>query len=180
MRPNHLFLPRFHRSNKIGTPWGAVFLESFTNSDNLSQIMPLTKVLVFHFHHNLCTSNSWLEDWELTVEVPLGIQGFLHYWRDCPSLTLPHMVNGGSLWNERGKWVKYHSQSHTRIVTALKNELLNSLHTFSSGKILLCQQTQIRFGVPVQCLCSKYNNVSPALQMAVEKFVFSRMRLWLF
>ena len=97
MRPNHLFLPRFHRSNKIGTLWGAVFLESFTNSYNLSQITPSTKVLVFHFHHNLCTSNSWLEDWELTVEVPLEIQGFLHYWRDCPSSTLPHMVNGGSL-----------------------------------------------------------------------------------
>ena len=55
---------------------------------------------------------------------------------------------------------------------------VNSLLTFSSGKILLCRQTQIRFGVPVQCLCSKDDNVSAALQMALEKFVCSRMRLW--
>ena len=61
------------------------------------------------------------------------------------------------------KWVKYHSQSHTSIVPALKNELLNSLPTFSSGKVSLCRQTQIRFGVPVQCLCSKDDNVSAAL-----------------
>lgn len=40
MRPNHLFFPRLHRSNIIGTPLGAVFLESFTNSDNLSQMKP--------------------------------------------------------------------------------------------------------------------------------------------
>ena len=73
--------------------------------------------------------------------------------------------------------MKYHSQSHTSIVPALKNELLNSLLTFSFGKVLLCRQTQIRFGVPVQCLCSKDDNVSAALQMAVEKFVCSGMHL---
>ena len=76
--------------------------------------------------------------------------------------------------------MKYHSQSHTSIVPALKNELLNSLLAFSSGKVLLCRQTQIRFGVPVQCLCSKDDNVSAANQMAVEKFVCSRMHLLCF
>ena len=70
------------------------------------------------------------------------------------------------------KWVKYHSQSNTSIVPALKNELLNSLLTFSSGKVLLCRQTQIRFGVPVQCLCSKDDNVSAALQLAVFAHTF--------
>ena len=65
------------------------------------------------------------------------------------------MVNGGSHWKERGIWVKYHSQSHTSIVLALKNELLNSLLTFSSGKVLLCRQTQIRFGVPCNVFAAK-------------------------
>ena len=76
--------------------------------------------------------------------------------------------------------MKYHSQRHTSIVLALKNELLNSLLTFSSGKVLLCWQTHISFGVPVQSLCSKDNNVLAALQMAVEKIVCPCMRLWRF
>ena len=65
------------------------------------------------------------------------------------------MVNDGSLWNERGIWVKYHSQSPTSIVPALKYELLISLLTFSSGKVLLCRQTQIRFGVPCNVFAAK-------------------------
>ena len=65
------------------------------------------------------------------------------------------MVNDGSLWNERGIWVKYHSQSHTSIVPALKNELLDSLLAFSSGKVLLCRQTQIKFGVPCNVFAAK-------------------------
>ena len=65
------------------------------------------------------------------------------------------MVNGGSHWKERGIWVKYHSQSHTSIVPALKNELLNSLLAFSSGKVLLCRKTQIRFGVPCNVFAAK-------------------------
>ena len=64
--------------------------------------------------------------------------------------------------------MKYHSQSHTSIVLALKNELLNSLLTFSSGKVLQCRQTQIQFGVPVQSLYSKDNNVLAELQMAAR------------
>ena len=51
--------------------------------------------------------------------------------------------------------MKYHSQSHTSIVPALKNELLNSLLAFSSGKVLLCRQTQIRFGVPRNVFAAK-------------------------
>ena len=50
---------------------------------------------------------------------------------------------------------KYHSQSHTSIVPDLANELLNSLLTFSSGKALLCRQTQIRFGVPCNVFAAK-------------------------
>ena len=74
--------------------------------------------------------------------------------------------------------MKYHSQSHTSIVLALKNELLNSLLTLISGMVLLCRLTQISFGVPVQSLCSKDDNVLAALQMAVEKFVCLRMRFY--
>ena len=103
MRPNHLFFPRLHRSNIIGTPLGAVFLESFTNSDNLSQMKPWSMVIV----------------------------------------------------TEKKEGVKYHSQSHTSIVPSLKNELLNSLLAFSSGKVLLCRQTQIRFGVPCNVFAAK-------------------------
>ena len=55
--------------------------------------------------------------------------------------------------------MKYHSQSHTRI-PALKNELLNSLLNFSSENVLLYRQTQIWFGLPMQSLCSKDDNVS--------------------
>ena len=73
---------------------------------------------------------------------------------------------------------KYHSQSHTSIVLPSKNELLNSLLSFSSGKVLLCQQTHIWVGMPVQSLCSKDDNVLAALQMAEEKFVRPRMRFW--
>ena len=69
---------------------------------------------------------------------------------------------------------------HTNIVFALKNELMDSLLTFSSGKVLICRQTLISFGVPVQSLCSKDENVLSALQMAVEIFVCSRMCLWHF
>ena len=58
--------------------------------------------------------------------------------------------------------------SHTSIVLALKNELLNSLLTFSSGKVLPCQQTHIWVGLPVQSLRSKDDNVLAALQMAEE------------
>ena len=74
--------------------------------------------------------------------------------------------------------MKYHSQSQTSIVLVLKNESLNSLLTFSSGKVLICRQTLISFGVPVQSLCSKDDNVLAALQMAVEKFVCLQMRFY--
>ena len=73
-------------------------------------------------------------------------------------------------WNITGN----HTQA---LFLVFKNKLLNSLLTFSSGKGLLCWQTQISFGVLVQSLCSKDNNIFAALQMAVEKFVCSRMRL---
>ena len=76
--------------------------------------------------------------------------------------------------------MKYYSQSQTSIVLVLKNESLNSLLTFSSGKVLICRQTLISFGVPVQSLCSKDDNVLAALQMAVGKIVCLRMRLWRF
>ena len=58
----------------------------------------------------------------------------------------------------------------TSIVLASKNELLNSLLSFSSGKVLLCQQRHILVGLPVQSLCSKDDNVLAALQMAEENF----------
>ena len=51
----------------------------------------------------------------------------------------------------------------TSIVLASKNELLNSLLSFSSGKVLLCQQTHVLVGLPVQSLCSKDDNVLAAL-----------------
>ena len=59
---------------------------------------------------------------------------------------------------------------------ASKNELLNFLLTFSSGEVLMCQQTHSRVQLLVQSLCSKDNNVLAALQMAEEKFVRPRMR----
>ena len=61
----------------------------------------------------------------------------------------------------------YQSQLHTSTITTLKHELMNSLLTFSSRKVLRCRQTQIWFGLPMQSLCSKDNNVLAALQMAV-------------
>ena len=50
---------------------------------------------------------------------------------------------------------KYHSQSHTSIVPALKNKLLNSLLTFSSVKVLLCRQTKVCFRTPCNVFAAK-------------------------
>ena len=69
----------------------------------------------------------------------------------------------------------YKSQLHTSTIPTLKHELLNSLLTFSSRKVLRCRQTQIWFGLPMQSLCSKGYSVLSALQMAVEKFVCMRV-----
>ena len=66
---------------------------------------------------------------------------------------------------------------HTSTIPALKLELLNSLLTFSSRKVLRCRQTQIWFGLLMQSLCSKGDSVLSALHMAVEKFVCTRVFL---
>ena len=71
----------------------------------------------------------------------------------------------------------YQSQLHTSTITTLKHELMNSLLTFSSRKVLRCRQTQIWFGLLMQSLCSKGDSVLTALHMAVEKFVCMRIFL---
>ena len=43
---------------------------------------------------------------------------------------------------KEGLWVKYQSQLHTSTIPALKHELLNSLLTFSSRKVLRWQMKQ--------------------------------------
>ena len=71
----------------------------------------------------------------------------------------------------------YKSQLHTSTITTLKHELMNSLLTFSSRKVLRCRQSQIWFGLLMQSLCSKGDSVLTALHMAVEKFVCMRIFL---
>ena len=77
MRPNHLFFPRLHRSNIIGTPLGAVFLESFTNSDNLSQMKPWSMVVV--------TEKKEGYEWNITVNhtQALFLLWKMNYWILC-------------------------------------------------------------------------------------------------
>ena len=81
---------------------------------------------------------------------------------DLPSRDSAHLLYNSNEWNI--------TVNQTQALFLLWR--MNSLLTFSFGKVLLCRQTQIRFGVPVQCLCSKDDNVSAALQLAVFAHTF--------
>ena len=51
-----------------------------------------TQVPIFHLDHKLGASWSGLQHWELAIEVPLRSKSFLHDWRNCPTLTVPHFT----------------------------------------------------------------------------------------